>query len=67
MEFASEMIVKASLYGLNITEVPTTLSVDGRSRRPYLKHGRSCHVACSHLHPTTVNNSGLASAFSLRR
>ncbi len=37
MEFASEMIVKASLYGLNITEVPTTLSVDGRSRRPYLK------------------------------
>jgi hypothetical protein len=34
MEFASEMVVKASLYGLKITEVPTTLSPDGRSRPP---------------------------------
>ncbi len=37
MEFASEMIVKASLFHLKIAEVPTTLSVDGRSRKPHLK------------------------------
>jgi glycosyltransferase involved in cell wall biosynthesis len=37
MEFASEMIVKASLNGLKIAEVPTTLSPDGRSRPPHLK------------------------------
>jgi glycosyltransferase involved in cell wall biosynthesis len=37
MEFASEMIVKASLFNLKITEVPTTLSVDGRSRPPHLR------------------------------
>jgi glycosyltransferase involved in cell wall biosynthesis len=37
MEFASEMVVKASLHGLIITEVPTVLSVDGRSRAPHLK------------------------------
>jgi glycosyltransferase involved in cell wall biosynthesis len=36
MEFASETVVKASLHGLRITEVPTTLSVDGRSRPPHL-------------------------------
>jgi glycosyltransferase involved in cell wall biosynthesis len=36
MEFASETVVKASLHGLRITEVPTTLSVDGRNRRPHL-------------------------------
>lgn len=40
MEFASEMIVKASLHGLIITEVPTVLSVDGRSRAPHLKTWR---------------------------
>ena len=40
MEFASEMVVKASLYGLKITEVPTTLSPDGRSRPPHLKTWR---------------------------
>jgi glycosyltransferase involved in cell wall biosynthesis len=37
MEFASEMIVKAALYRLRITEVPTTLSPDGRSRAPHLR------------------------------
>jgi glycosyltransferase involved in cell wall biosynthesis len=37
MEFASEMIVKASLFKLRITEVPTTLAIDGRSRPPHLK------------------------------
>ncbi|MDO1501275.1 glycosyltransferase family 2 protein [Winogradskyella maritima] len=36
MEFASEMVVKSKLKGLKITEVPTTLSVDGRSRPPHL-------------------------------
>jgi glycosyltransferase involved in cell wall biosynthesis len=37
MEFASEMIVKASLKGLKFSEVPTTLSPHGRSRAPHLK------------------------------
>ena len=37
MEFASEMVVKASLLGMRITEVPTSLSPDGRSRRPHLR------------------------------
>ncbi|MBV9444444.1 MAG: glycosyltransferase [Streptosporangiaceae bacterium] len=36
MEFASEMVVKATLAGQHITEVPTTLSKDGRSRPPHL-------------------------------
>jgi glycosyltransferase involved in cell wall biosynthesis len=40
MEFASEMVVKASLYGLKIAEVPTTLSPDGRSRPPHLRSWR---------------------------
>jgi hypothetical protein len=37
MEFASEMVVKASMYGLKVTEVPTVLSPDGRSRPPHLR------------------------------
>ncbi len=37
MEFASEMVIKASLAGLRIAEVPTTLSPDGRSRPPHLR------------------------------
>lgn len=40
MEFASEMVVKAHLEGLNMTEVPTTLSPDGRSRAPHLRSFR---------------------------
>lgn len=40
MEFASEMVVKASLNGLKITEVPTTLKPDGRSRAPHLRTWR---------------------------
>jgi len=40
MEFASEMVVKASLRKLRITEVPTTLSPDGRSRPPHLRTWR---------------------------
>ena len=37
MEFASEMVVKATLAGLRVVEVPTTLSPDGRSRPPHLR------------------------------
>ena len=37
MEFASEMIVKATINGLSITEVPTILYPDGRSRPPHLR------------------------------
>jgi len=40
MEFASEMVVKASLAKMKITEVPTTLSPDGRSRPPHLRSWR---------------------------
>ena len=40
MEFASEMVVKATLHGLSIAEVPTTLSPDGRSRAPHLRTWR---------------------------
>jgi glycosyltransferase involved in cell wall biosynthesis len=37
MEFASEMVIKATLCRMKITEVPTTLSPDGRSRPPHLR------------------------------
>jgi len=40
MEFASEMVVKASLQGLRIGEVPTTLQPDGRTRAPHLRTWR---------------------------
>jgi glycosyltransferase involved in cell wall biosynthesis len=40
MEFASEMVVKATLLGMRISEVPTTLAPDGRSRRPHLRTWR---------------------------
>ena len=40
MEFASEMVVKATVAGLRVTEVPTTLSPDGRSRPPHLRSWR---------------------------
>jgi len=40
MEFASEMVIKASLCDLRIEEVPTTLSPDGRSRPPHLRSWR---------------------------
>jgi glycosyltransferase involved in cell wall biosynthesis len=40
MEFASEMVVKATLRGMRIAEVPTTLSPDGRSRAPHLRSWR---------------------------
>ncbi|GJG85674.1 dolichol-P-glucose synthetase [Gemmatimonadetes bacterium T265] len=40
MEFASEMVVKATLHGLRIAEVPTTLAPDGRGRAPHLRSWR---------------------------
>ena len=40
MEFASEMVVKASLFKMKVSEVPTTLSPDGRSRAPHLRTWR---------------------------
>jgi hypothetical protein len=40
MEFASEMVVKASLAGLRIAEVPTSLAPDGRDRPPHLRTWR---------------------------
>ncbi len=40
MEFASEMVVRAALEGYRITEVPTRLRPDGRSRPPHLRTWR---------------------------
>ena len=40
MEFASEMVVKATLHNMRIAEVPTRLSRDGRSRPPHLRSWR---------------------------
>jgi glycosyltransferase involved in cell wall biosynthesis len=40
MEFASEMVVKATLAQYDVREVPTTLDPDGRSRRPHLRSFR---------------------------
>jgi glycosyltransferase involved in cell wall biosynthesis len=46
MEFASESVIRAALAKLVIAEVPTTLAVDGRSRRPHL---RTWHDGWRHL------------------
>jgi glycosyltransferase involved in cell wall biosynthesis len=40
MEFASEMVIKASLKGMQIAEVPATLSRDLRDRPPHLRPWR---------------------------
>jgi glycosyltransferase involved in cell wall biosynthesis len=40
MEFASEMVVKATINRLKISEVPTTLSPDLRTRKPHLRPWR---------------------------
>jgi hypothetical protein len=40
MEFASELVVKASLAGWRIAQVPTTLHPDGRGRPPHLRSWR---------------------------
>lgn len=40
MEFASEMVIRATLQGLRIAEIPTILRPDGRSRPPHLRSWR---------------------------
>ena len=40
MEFASEMVIKATLLGMRIAEVPVVLRKDGRSRPPHLQSWR---------------------------
>jgi glycosyltransferase involved in cell wall biosynthesis len=40
MEFALEMLVKATMSGMRITEVPVRLSPDGRDRAPHLRSWR---------------------------
>lgn len=40
MEFASEMVIKATLNGARITEIPITLHKDGRDRSPHLRTWR---------------------------
>lgn len=40
MEFASEMVIKSTLLGLRIAEVPIVLHKDGRSRPPHLRSWR---------------------------
>jgi glycosyltransferase involved in cell wall biosynthesis len=40
MELASELVIKSTLRGLRITEVPITLYPDGRSRAPHLRSWR---------------------------
>jgi hypothetical protein len=40
MEFASEMVVKAKLGGMRVTEVPTVLVPDGRGRPSHLRSWR---------------------------
>jgi glycosyltransferase involved in cell wall biosynthesis len=40
MEFASEMVIKATLFDMDVGEVPTILYKDGRSRPPHLRSWR---------------------------
>jgi hypothetical protein len=40
MEFASEMVIKASLSGLKMVETPVSLRPDGRDRPPHLRPWR---------------------------
>ena len=40
MEFASEMVIKATLFHFRVTEIPTILRPDGRSRPPHLRPWR---------------------------
>ncbi len=40
MEFASEMVIKATLFKFRITEIATTLRPDGRNRPPHLRPWR---------------------------
>ncbi|WP_345344679.1 hypothetical protein [Candidatus Villigracilis affinis] len=40
MELASEIVIKSSIFGMKVCEVPTTLSPDGRDRPPHLNSFR---------------------------
>jgi glycosyltransferase involved in cell wall biosynthesis len=40
MEFAIEMVVKATMQNLRVTEVPTTLATDAEGREPHLRTWR---------------------------
>ncbi|MDR2862736.1 MAG: glycosyltransferase family 2 protein [Puniceicoccales bacterium] len=40
MEFASEMVIRATLLNMKISEIPTTLRPDGRNRPPHLRPWR---------------------------
>jgi glycosyltransferase involved in cell wall biosynthesis len=40
MELASEIVIKASLLGMKVCEVPTTLEPDRRDRKPHLRSWR---------------------------
>jgi glycosyltransferase involved in cell wall biosynthesis len=40
MEFATEMVVKATAFGLRVTEIPTTLAPDRREHAPHLRTWR---------------------------
>ncbi len=55
MEFASEMVIKAALSGLRITEIPITLRPDGRSGAPHLRTFRDGwrHLRFMLLHSPT--------------
>jgi glycosyltransferase involved in cell wall biosynthesis len=55
MEWASEMVVKAKLSGLKMTEVPITLYKDGRGRPPHLRPWRDGwrHLRFMLLHAPT--------------
>src|SRR5207253_2224715 len=45
MEFASEMVIRASLSGMDIREVPIRFLPDGRGRKPHLRPWRD---VCDH-------------------
>jgi len=47
MEFASEMVIKASLREFAIAQVPATLSVDLRDRAPHLRPWRDGWHICA--------------------
>ena len=55
MEWASEMVIKAQMAGLKMTEVPITLHKDGRSRPPHLRRWRDGwrHLRFMLLHAPT--------------
>jgi glycosyltransferase involved in cell wall biosynthesis len=67
MEFASEMIVKATLNELKITEVPTTLLRDLRDRPPHLRRWKDGwrHLRCLLMLKVCSNRLGDAAPVRL--